>query len=248
MDQFTTRHMNKEDTAHVFLYEELQKATNDFSPTHFIGEGGFGRVYYAELSNGRIAAAKQLERAGRQGEKEFQVEVRACSLSFLPRCLHTFENESFGLQLPSRFAISWMVAFSSLEKFSEEGSGWARQHPAVCIAEQNFLCTKVSLCTNHELSPYVIAPLERQRLWVAGIDPRRSSTSLTSPQQIHHFLRSTVWGVWMPVSTDLCRLGGARATSIWLSGQRGFKRKMLKKHLLASHWFVKAQSPHSPLD
>lgn len=32
-----------------FPYEELAKATNDFSIANKIGEGGFGFVYYAEL-------------------------------------------------------------------------------------------------------------------------------------------------------------------------------------------------------
>lgn len=32
-----------------FSYEELAKATNDFSMANKIGEGGFGAVFYAEL-------------------------------------------------------------------------------------------------------------------------------------------------------------------------------------------------------
>lgn len=32
-----------------FSYEELAKATDDFSIANKIGEGGFGAVYYAEL-------------------------------------------------------------------------------------------------------------------------------------------------------------------------------------------------------
>lgn len=32
-----------------FSYEELAKATNDFSLANKIGQGGFGSVYYAEL-------------------------------------------------------------------------------------------------------------------------------------------------------------------------------------------------------
>ena len=32
-----------------FSYEELSKATNDFSMANKIGEGGFGAVFYAEL-------------------------------------------------------------------------------------------------------------------------------------------------------------------------------------------------------
>ena len=32
-----------------YSYEELSKATDDFSLANKIGEGGFGTVYYAEL-------------------------------------------------------------------------------------------------------------------------------------------------------------------------------------------------------
>ena len=32
-----------------FSYEELAKATDDFSLDNKIGQGGFGSVYYAEL-------------------------------------------------------------------------------------------------------------------------------------------------------------------------------------------------------
>lgn len=32
-----------------FSYEELARATNDFSMANKIGEGGFGVVYYAEI-------------------------------------------------------------------------------------------------------------------------------------------------------------------------------------------------------
>lgn len=32
-----------------FSYEELAKATHDFSMANKIGQGGFGSVYYAEL-------------------------------------------------------------------------------------------------------------------------------------------------------------------------------------------------------
>ncbi|KAJ0846539.1 putative non-specific serine/threonine protein kinase [Helianthus annuus] len=37
------------DKAVEFSYEELSKATNDFSLGNKIGQGGFGVVYYAEL-------------------------------------------------------------------------------------------------------------------------------------------------------------------------------------------------------
>ena len=37
------------DKSMEFSYEELAKATDDFSIANKIGQGGFGAVYYAEL-------------------------------------------------------------------------------------------------------------------------------------------------------------------------------------------------------
>ncbi|CAM6128861.1 unnamed protein product [Calypogeia fissa] len=59
----------------VFTYKQLQHATNNFSPVNVVGHGGFGSVYRAVLADGRLAAIKQLDRAGKQGEHEFRVEV-----------------------------------------------------------------------------------------------------------------------------------------------------------------------------
>lgn len=38
------------DKSREFSYKELADATNNFSVANRIGEGGFGTVYYAELS------------------------------------------------------------------------------------------------------------------------------------------------------------------------------------------------------
>ncbi|KAI8558263.1 hypothetical protein RHMOL_Rhmol04G0077100 [Rhododendron molle] len=54
-----------------FSYEELAKATNDFSNGHKIGQGGFGAVYYAELRGEKAAIKKMDMRATR----EFLVEL-----------------------------------------------------------------------------------------------------------------------------------------------------------------------------
>ncbi|KAL3509847.1 hypothetical protein ACH5RR_029248 [Cinchona calisaya] len=55
-----------------FSYEELAKATNDFSLANKIGEGGFGSVYYAEL-RGEKAAIKKMEM---QETREFVAELK----------------------------------------------------------------------------------------------------------------------------------------------------------------------------
>ncbi|KAJ6807386.1 lysM domain receptor-like kinase 3 [Iris pallida] len=55
-----------------FSYEELSKATNDFSMANKIGEGGFGAVYYAEL-RGERAAIKKMDM---QASREFLAELK----------------------------------------------------------------------------------------------------------------------------------------------------------------------------
>ncbi|KAL9257396.1 Chitin elicitor receptor kinase 1-like protein [Drosera capensis] len=55
-----------------FSYEELAKATDDFSLANKIGQGGFGAVYYAEL-RGENAAIKKMDM---QATKEFLAELK----------------------------------------------------------------------------------------------------------------------------------------------------------------------------
>ncbi|XP_068656112.1 chitin elicitor receptor kinase 1-like [Aristolochia californica] len=55
-----------------FSYEELARATNDFSLANKIGQGGFGAVYYAEL-RGEKAAIKKMDM---QASKEFLAELK----------------------------------------------------------------------------------------------------------------------------------------------------------------------------
>ncbi|XP_015959059.1 chitin elicitor receptor kinase 1-like [Arachis duranensis] len=55
-----------------FSYEELAKATNDFSIANKIGQGGFGSVYYAELRDEKAA----IKRMDMQASKEFLAELK----------------------------------------------------------------------------------------------------------------------------------------------------------------------------
>uniref|UniRef100_A0A6M2EYS8 non-specific serine/threonine protein kinase n=1 Tax=Populus davidiana TaxID=266767 RepID=A0A6M2EYS8_9ROSI len=60
------------DKSMEFSYEELAKATDDFSLANKIGQGGFGAVYYAEL-RGEKAAIKKMDM---QASKEFFAELK----------------------------------------------------------------------------------------------------------------------------------------------------------------------------
>ncbi|KAI3811949.1 hypothetical protein L1987_16647 [Smallanthus sonchifolius] len=44
----------------VFSYAELEDATKNFDPSHVLGDGGFGAVYYGKLQDGREVAVKRL--------------------------------------------------------------------------------------------------------------------------------------------------------------------------------------------
>ncbi|XP_078176351.1 LOW QUALITY PROTEIN: chitin elicitor receptor kinase 1-like [Carex rostrata] len=58
-----------------FSYEELSKATNDFSMANKIGQGGFGSVYYAVL-RGEKAAIKKMETQDSKARNSFLAELK----------------------------------------------------------------------------------------------------------------------------------------------------------------------------
>ncbi|XP_027937052.1 cysteine-rich receptor-like protein kinase 10 isoform X2 [Vigna unguiculata] len=58
-----------------FNFDTIRVATQDFSDSNKLGQGGFGAVYLGELSNGQIIAVKRLSRDSGQGDTEFKNEV-----------------------------------------------------------------------------------------------------------------------------------------------------------------------------
>eukprot|EP00249_Psilotum_nudum_P010631 c22663_g1_i1 orf=667-1770(-) len=58
--------------------EELGEATDNFGAKALIGEGSYGRVYYATLADGRGAAIKKLD-ASKQPDQEFLAQVSLVS-------------------------------------------------------------------------------------------------------------------------------------------------------------------------
>uniref|UniRef100_A0A6N2N8W6 Receptor-like serine/threonine-protein kinase n=1 Tax=Salix viminalis TaxID=40686 RepID=A0A6N2N8W6_SALVM len=60
----------------LFNIDELACATDNFSESNKLGEGGFGPVYKGTLTNGQEIAVKKLSKNSRQGLDEFTNEVK----------------------------------------------------------------------------------------------------------------------------------------------------------------------------
>ncbi|KAK3165676.1 hypothetical protein QOZ80_1AG0036310 [Eleusine coracana subsp. coracana] len=79
------RNSNQNMPSKALTFRELGAATNGFSESNLLGEGGFGRVYKGVLPDTKeVIAVKQLDRNGFQGNREFLVEVLMLSLLHHP--------------------------------------------------------------------------------------------------------------------------------------------------------------------
>lgn len=58
-----------------FSFSLLRRATSSFSPSHKLGQGGFGPVYRGTLPSGQHVAVKLMDSEFLQGEREFQNEL-----------------------------------------------------------------------------------------------------------------------------------------------------------------------------
>jgi pto-interacting protein 1 len=59
----------------VLSLDELIEKTDDFGSTALIGEGSYGRVYYAILDNGTKMAVKKLDSTENEPTTEFLTQV-----------------------------------------------------------------------------------------------------------------------------------------------------------------------------
>ncbi|XP_042501010.1 LEAF RUST 10 DISEASE-RESISTANCE LOCUS RECEPTOR-LIKE PROTEIN KINASE-like 1.2 isoform X5 [Macadamia integrifolia] len=60
---------------HVFTYDELEEATNNFNSERELGDGGFGTVYHGKLRDGREVAVKRLYENNFKRVEQFMNEV-----------------------------------------------------------------------------------------------------------------------------------------------------------------------------
>ena len=62
-----------------FTYKELALATDNFSSSTLVGQGGYGQVYKGILSDKTVVAIKRAGEGSLQGQKEFLTEIELLS-------------------------------------------------------------------------------------------------------------------------------------------------------------------------
>lgn len=64
----------KQGVVSLIDYSMIEKGTNGFNESNFLGRGGFGCVYLATLENDVQAAVKKLDCVSDEAAKEFKVQ------------------------------------------------------------------------------------------------------------------------------------------------------------------------------
>ncbi|PIA46146.1 hypothetical protein AQUCO_01600425v1 [Aquilegia coerulea] len=75
----SSRVLLKIDGVKSFTFGQMELATNNFSNSTQIGQGGYGKVYKGILADGTIVAVKRALEGSLQGEKEFLTEIELLS-------------------------------------------------------------------------------------------------------------------------------------------------------------------------
>ncbi|XP_031128275.1 cysteine-rich receptor-like protein kinase 4 isoform X2 [Ipomoea triloba] len=115
----------------------IQNATNNFSKTNKIGEGGFGVVYKGTFENGQQVAVKKLYQNLKGGSQEFKNEV-TLMVKFQHRNLVRLLG--FSLEGKEVLLVYEFVPNGSLDNFlfdpvKRECLGWERRYKIIeCIA------------------------------------------------------------------------------------------------------------------
>ncbi|KAF3953511.1 hypothetical protein CMV_021056 [Castanea mollissima] len=92
----------------IFNLSCIVAATENFSPTNKLGQGGFGSVFKGQLSNGQHIAVKRLSKSSRQGIEEFKNEVMLIAKlqhKNLVKLVGTYDSMS-GVAKPTQLPIS----------------------------------------------------------------------------------------------------------------------------------------------
>ncbi|XP_023756373.1 probable receptor-like protein kinase At1g11050 [Lactuca sativa] len=122
-DEFeSTRPRRRPNTGSIwFKFHDLEKATDNFSSSNFIGRGGFGVVYKGVLSDGSVVAVKKIIDSEFEGNDDFCNEVEIISklrhrnlVPLIGCCIHG-EDEDYERRDDQRFLLYEYMSNGNLE-------------------------------------------------------------------------------------------------------------------------------------
>ncbi|XP_019107458.2 cysteine-rich receptor-like protein kinase 10 [Beta vulgaris subsp. vulgaris] len=97
-----------------FDFNAIKSATDNFSPSHKLGRGGFGVVYMGTLSDGQAVAVKRLSIGSGQGIREFKTEA---SLAAKLQHRNLVKVYGFCLEGDEKLLVYEYVPNKSLDRF-----------------------------------------------------------------------------------------------------------------------------------
>ncbi|XP_030464998.1 probable receptor-like protein kinase At1g80640 [Syzygium oleosum] len=104
--------VSRKNSIAFFEYKLLEKASNSFSDSNVLGEGGFGRVYKARLDDNKHVAIKKLDCGIQDAIREFENEVDLLSKMQHPNIISLL---GYSINDETRFIVYELMQNGSLD-------------------------------------------------------------------------------------------------------------------------------------
>ncbi|KAJ8465862.1 hypothetical protein OPV22_028414 [Ensete ventricosum] len=177
LGKFNSSKVSKKELMSVIDYESLELATNKFSESNILGEGGFSFVYKACFNGEVFAAVKRLSGGGQDCEREFENELDLLRrirhpniVSLLGYCVHEearflvyelMQNGSLEAQLhgPSHgSALTWHVRVKIALDIAR-GLEYLHEHCNPPVIHRDLKCSNILLDSdfNAKISDFGLA-------------------------------------------------------------------------------------------
>ncbi|PON53005.1 S-receptor-like serine/threonine-protein kinase [Parasponia andersonii] len=118
----------------LFTFSNITTATDNFSVSNKLGEGGFGPVYKGKLENGQEIAVKRLSMSSRQGVNEFKNEVKLIAklqhrnlVKLLGCCIKGAENLLVYEYMPNKSLDSFIFDHTQCKLLE-----WPKRFQIIC--------------------------------------------------------------------------------------------------------------------
>ncbi|KAG6396617.1 hypothetical protein SASPL_142772 [Salvia splendens] len=128
--------------AKIFSYRELMVATDSFSSSKEVGDGGYGTVYYGKLSDGREVAVKRLHEHNYRRMEQFMNEIKILT-SLRHKNLVSLRSDEINLASMAVIQIERGAFVELVDEFLGFGSDGEIARMIMAVAELALRCLHV---------------------------------------------------------------------------------------------------------